>query len=64
MLRILVTTFNDERVEGYLAVTFLIIELEQKLQVFWDGGEQSFAKQASKLIKKIKCVHVVRCRST
>ena len=37
--------------EGYLAVTSLIIELEQKLKVFWNGGEQGFTKQASKLIK-------------
>ena len=48
--------------EGYLAITSLIIELEQKLKVFWNGGEQGFTKQASKLIKKNnfkKCVHVV-----
>ena len=39
--------------EGYLAVTSLIIELEQKLKVFWTSGEQGFTKQASKLIKKM-----------
>ena len=47
--------------EGYWAVTSLIIELEQKLKVFWNGGEQGFTKQASKLIKKNnlrKCVHI------
>ena len=49
--------------EGYLAVTSLIIELEQKLKVFWNGGEQGFTKQPSKLIKK-KCVHVVTCTCT
>ena len=37
--------------EGYLAVTSLIIELEQKLKVFWIDGEQGFTKQASKLMK-------------
>ena len=49
--------------EGYLAVTSLLIELEQKLKVFWNGGEQGFTKQASKLIKKNnlkKCVHIVK----
>ena len=48
--------------QGYLAVTSLIIELEQKLKVFWNGGEQGFTKQALKLILKNnfkKCVHVV-----
>ena len=37
--------------EGYVAVTSLIIELQQKLKVFWTGGEQGFTKQASKLRK-------------
>ena len=49
--------------EGYLAVTSLIIDLEQKLKVFWNGGEQGFTKQASKLKKKkLTCVHVVNFR--
>ena len=30
----------------------LIIELEQKVKVFWHSGEQGFTKQASKLINK------------
>ena len=38
--------------EGYLAVTSLIIELEQQLKVFWNGEKQGFTKQASKLINK------------
>ena len=57
--RIFVTTFKfnesmTNEFEGYLqylAVTSLIIELEPKLKVFWNGGEQGFTKQASKLIK-------------
>ena len=47
--------------EGSLAVTSLIIELEQKLKVFLNGGEQGFTKQAKTDKKNIlkKCVPVV-----
>ena len=47
--------------EGYLTVISLIVELEHKFKVFWNGGVWGFIKQASKVIKNNfkKCVHVV-----
>ena len=49
--------------EGYLAVTSFIIGLEQKLKVFWTGGEQGLQNKHQNLnwSKKIilKCMHVV-----
>ena len=45
--------------KGYLAVTSF--ELEQKLKVFWNGGEQGSTKQASKLIKKSFQKMCARC---
>ena len=47
--------------EGCLTVISLIVELEQKFKVFWNGGVWGFTEQASKVIKNNfkKCVHVV-----
>ena len=34
---------------GYLTVISLVIEIEQNLYVIWNGGEEGFSKQTSKL---------------